>query len=448
MGTSVAEVARGSAEAVSNAERDFLERFGFGVRPLVAALAVSCACAVSLGLQIVGLCSCAAVPPWQLAPAVMFPLLLLALQVVVAHSDAVDADEMRRERCVLIAEIERLEAALEWERAECVAGVEQATASEAEPASPTPAAAQTGSPKSVAAPSASSDAELADEAASSSVGGGDLCVAPSLRQAADSNSTTPDALPPLPASPLAAALSAFAAMQCTPHVPPSPLAALAGGTPIRMLIVEDVTSTRIALRRSLTQRLPRATIDEASSGRAALSLVKVAMGLGAGAKYNVLLVDKEMPQLDGRDLCDAVRAAEAEAEAAFEDEAEAQRDRAASLAPRDSLASPPGGSSPLREPLAPIKAFHAVSEKPALIVGLTGPSLREDQEPFVEHGVDALMTKPVDTEHLLRLCASWVREGKIERAPATSRHPADDTASTLFSPPPFMPRHSRAEKLR
>src|ERR1043165_259255 len=72
-----------------------------------------------------------------------------------------------------------------------------------------------------------------------------------------------------------------------------------GGQPIHVLIVDDDAGSRLLMRRALARS--GFTISEAADGSAAVAAVE------AGA-CNAVLMDVEMPQMNGYEACKAIRA--------------------------------------------------------------------------------------------------------------------------------------------
>jgi two-component system NtrC family sensor kinase len=68
--------------------------------------------------------------------------------------------------------------------------------------------------------------------------------------------------------------------------------------PLRVLIVDDCPSIRRAVRRALKSLCE---VSEATNGAEALTL------LGAGARFQAILTDIEMPVMDGRALWEEAR---------------------------------------------------------------------------------------------------------------------------------------------
>lgn len=114
--------------------------------------------------------------------------------------------------------------------------------------------------------------------------------------------------------------------------------------PMDILIVDDVDSSRMLMRRLLTQHAPTATIHEAADGLAACALMAAAKKAEAPLfARGIVCMDKEMPQCDG---CVAT-----------------QRIRSLGFT--------------------------------GLILGITGNALAEDVEAFLACGADVVLAKPL-----------------------------------------------------
>lgn len=72
--------------------------------------------------------------------------------------------------------------------------------------------------------------------------------------------------------------------------------------PLVWLIVDDVSSNALFLRRMLSRRHPADAFLDASDGAQAVALVR------SGAHVDVVLMDKEMPVMDGHEATRALRA--------------------------------------------------------------------------------------------------------------------------------------------
>ena len=174
-----------------------------------------------------------------------------------------------------------------------------------------------------------------------------------------------DSGPLLPASPPA-------------HLPPPPSAtpppvsaSTDAGPRIRLLIVDDVLSNRRFLLKLLQRRLPASSLfQEAADGLSAVEAVRGAMATGGGggtsagsgsdggdAGFDVVTLDFEMPVMNGYDAATAMRAA----------------------------------------------GFKG------LIVGVTGNALKADIETFIAAGADAVVSKPVSVDTLVKLINDFYR---------------------------------------
>eukprot|EP00850_Spirogloea_muscicola_P010966 SM000066S20441 [mRNA] locus=s66:375463:376716:- [translate_table: standard] len=124
------------------------------------------------------------------------------------------------------------------------------------------------------------------------------------------------------------------------------------GSKRRVLLVEDTEINRIILRKVL-QKL-NLHCDEAENGAVAVELFR------SGAVYDLVLMDKEMPVMDGHEATRQIR-------------------------------------------LLGIKTP---------IIALTGNSLQSDRDLFFEAGVDEFQTKPLSRDKLVQLLARYGVEGR------------------------------------
>lgn len=144
---------------------------------------------------------------------------------------------------------------------------------------------------------------------------------------------------------------------------------------LRVLVVDDVATARKLLVRVLTRKLPAGVVlVEAGDGAAAVAAV--ASATSSGAPFSVVLLDKEMPVMDGYDAARALRAA----------------------------------------------GFAG------LIVGVTGNAMAEDVAGFKAAGVDEVVAKPVDLEVLLGLIRAAAAAEAGAEAPVT---PAADAVEAV-----------------
>ena len=121
----------------------------------------------------------------------------------------------------------------------------------------------------------------------------------------------------------------------------------------RILVVDDVRLTRKMMRRML---LPcGCTVDEASDGMQAIELVRVS--ISRGRPYDIILMDHQMPRMSGPEAAAAIRR------------------------------------------LGYI----------GLIVGVSGLVLEEDEEVFLSHGANRVVSKPLDMAKL-----SNILKGELE----------------------------------
>ena len=119
----------------------------------------------------------------------------------------------------------------------------------------------------------------------------------------------------------------------------------------RILVVDDAAICRRMLCRSLKSSF---VTVEAEDGTDAVEKVRISMAGNAGSFYNVILMDYQMPKMNGP---------------------------------------------------AAVKAIRSLGFK-GVIIGVTGNVLTEDVETFLSHGADVVLPKPVDVEELLRTISS------------------------------------------
>jgi CheY-like chemotaxis protein len=116
-------------------------------------------------------------------------------------------------------------------------------------------------------------------------------------------------------------------------------------SPLKILVVDDVSTNRVFLARAIRRMLPTAEVHEAADGLEAAQMVERDIPF-----YDVICMDKEMPVLDGYDA-----------------------------------------TLRLRE-----RGFRGQ------IIGVTANALTEDVQRFMACGLDTVVTKPVDVKELLR----------------------------------------------
>jgi len=120
--------------------------------------------------------------------------------------------------------------------------------------------------------------------------------------------------------------------------------------PIHILIVDDLSSIRLLMRRVLTQQAPAAVISEAADGEAAYTTILSAKESGSPLfSQGIICMDKEMPHCDGFLATKRIRAI------GF------------------------GG----------------------LILGITGNAIAEDIRDFLDSGADVVITKPITVHALM-----------------------------------------------
>lgn len=172
------------------------------------------------------------------------------------------------------------------------------------------------------------------------------------------------------------AATVAAANDVTAHAPASSAAAGSLDDPLRILVVDDVKSNRMMLRRLLLRQLPGCVVHEAEDGLEALAAVMksqepqqqdVAEAAGSSGTtsavgaapqaYDILLIDGSMPNCDGYTA-----------------------------------------TRRLRQELG----------YQGLIIGVTGNALSDDQSAFLSAGADAVHIKPVASDVLIRDIRQWV----------------------------------------
>jgi signal transduction histidine kinase len=141
--------------------------------------------------------------------------------------------------------------------------------------------------------------------------------------------------------------------------PPAPLPSkAASGEPrlrARVLLAEDVVATQRLY--SLYLKRAGADVDVAGNGRIAVDLVLASMQ--AGTPFDLVLMDMQMPELDGYSATSELRSA----------------------------------------------GFRAP------IIAVTAHALASDREKCIAAGCDDYITKPTDREELVKLCWSWIAKG-------------------------------------
>lgn len=150
---------------------------------------------------------------------------------------------------------------------------------------------------------------------------------------------------------------------------------------VRILVVDDVVSARRLLAHTLSNKLRRQRVcvvefEEAEHGRAAVDAFRRA--LQNGRPYHVVLLDKEMPVMDGYEAVRRMRQIEAEVPAA-------------------AVASGAASST------------SSAAARRARIVGCTANALREDLAEFKSNGVDEVLTKPIDIQSLTTIIKDGVK---------------------------------------
>jgi PAS domain S-box-containing protein len=139
----------------------------------------------------------------------------------------------------------------------------------------------------------------------------------------------------------------------THHRPSMPVA------PLRVLVVEDNRVNQLVATGMLTAL--GHTADTADDGLAALAVLEQ-------AAYDLVLMDVQMPQMDGYEATRAIRAREADGER-------------------------------------------------TLVIAMTANAVAGERERCLEAGMDDFLTKPVDLEHLTRTLARWFAgEGALDLA--------------------------------
>jgi two-component system sensor histidine kinase/response regulator len=145
-----------------------------------------------------------------------------------------------------------------------------------------------------------------------------------------------------------------------PEAAPAPRPA----RPLRVLLAEDNRVNQLVVRRLLEKRGHRITVVE--NGRDAVTAAR-------GARFDVILMDVSMPEMDGIEATLAIRAG---------------KDAAAGAVP---------------------------------IVALTAHAMKGDRERCLAAGMDAYLTKPLDLPALLRTVEEL---GARRTAPAPAPQPA------------------------
>jgi two-component system sensor histidine kinase/response regulator len=174
--------------------------------------------------------------------------------------------------------------------------------------------------------------------------------------------------------------------------PPEPAAPTSPGQKLRVLVAEDYPiNQRVAIR--LIERLGHA-VAVVSDGRAALAALE-------REPFDLVLMDVQMPEMDGLDATRAVRAREARI--------------------REGLEPAPPGST---------YAARAGSRIP--IVALTAHALKSDEARCLDAGMDSYLAKPISG-------------AELARAIARSARAADDDADSAAPPVDLVAALRRAD---
>ncbi|WP_081581713.1 ATP-binding protein [Pararhodospirillum photometricum] len=178
-------------------------------------------------------------------------------------------------------------------------------------------------------------------------------------------------------------------------VPPSPDASPkapddAPPKPLRILVAEDIPENRI-LAQAVLERLGH-DVELATNGREALDL------LHTRGPFDVVLMDIQMPVMDGLDACRAVRALD------------------------PAVVFPDG--RPVRE--VPVIAF-------------TADALPGDRERFLAAGMDETLPKPLNIRRLRTLLAEVARAPSLRSPALAPSSPALAPSSPAFAPSPPAP---------
>lgn len=206
------------------------------------------------------------------------------------------------------------------------------------------------------------------------------------------------------------------------------------GPPLRILIVDDVTTNRRMLMRVLQRRYPQAIYAEAANGAEAVDLVSKSLLLSGAVPFDstepsepnsagplqfaptasmpsqcfdVITMDKEMPVMDGFESAKRIRTL-------YQEFNECQSQAPAAAASHAIVASGIA-AGPVSLP-SPTASCERSTPRPSslvprpVIVGVTGNALAEDQRAFIEAGADGVVIKPVSIDALIGWIEKRVRK--------------------------------------
>lgn len=138
----------------------------------------------------------------------------------------------------------------------------------------------------------------------------------------------------------------------------------AGSFPLHVLLVDDVDSIRMLMRRLITKHFPAAIIQEAPDGKYAIEIMAAAKDQFSPLfSEGVICMDKEMPRCDGFEATRHIRA----------------------------------------------MGFRG------LLLGVTGNAIADDVTAFLGHGANAVIPKPVSFPVLLRHIKEFMDRNDMKR---------------------------------
>ena len=179
------------------------------------------------------------------------------------------------------------------------------------------------------------------------------------------------------------------------RLPPPP----PSGRPARILLVED-NDINQKVAQSLLSRFGLSA-DVASNGKLALEAI-------ARAPYDLVLMDVQMPILDGLETARVLRAAE------------------------NGIAPPPG--------VAPASfSIHPGSPRPIPIVAMTAFSMQGDRDRCLQAGMDDYLAKPMSSETLYNALNYWLPGACSPPQPLSSSPAQPPLPPSPPAPPPPPP---------
>lgn len=164
---------------------------------------------------------------------------------------------------------------------------------------------------------------------------------------------------------------------------------------IHILIAEDIDLNMLLITTLLRQILPNALVEKAGTGREAFEKAKQ-------RQYDIILMDVQMPEMDGVEATRLIRQAEASAQARSSAQASAQT-----------------GSSAVASPVANAQASVATRPPHTHIIALTAGSLPQERERAMNAGMNGFLLKPIDRDELKTMLFSVIGDRHGWASPAS-----------------------------